>query len=207
MHASLQVADDRGQDTLREKPGRERPSLVRPQGRQLTKSNSNGVRHVLELPGNLVLDRRGTVGIGKTNRFRGVRGSTQRMCAHVRDRCRLPGSSRGCRGWSANAARCRLSGEPLGNALRGSQLASSEGAGPDDRLAWSIVLRGFGLEDPQDAFGAIGGPRRHDSTVTFAQSLRRGHVGIVSQGCHRILGTVRCPGGSVRDPRWRTVIG
>ena len=129
---------------------------------------------------NLLANRVGPVGGGKSNRHRGIRGGAQRVRAHMRDGCGLP-----CR-----FSRCDRRGatyltgggtpdETPTDLFCDAELTASKGARPSDRITRSSVGRSLRLEQSQHPLRAIGRPRRNDSPIDFAQRLRRAHAHIL----------------------------
>lgn len=59
--------------------------------------------------------------------------------------------------------------KPTPDLARRVQLATSKGPRPGDRVWRAIVVRSFSLEQRQHSFGAVGGPRRNETTLVFAK--------------------------------------
>lgn len=116
-----------------------------------------------------------TVGRGLAHGFDGIGGRAERMSAHVADGDGLTGgSSRGGRGT------CHLAGgdaadEAATDLRSGVQLSPGERPGAGDGRARTIVSWSFGLEEAEDPFCAVRGPSGEETSVGFAERLRRPH--------------------------------
>jgi hypothetical protein len=93
--AGLEITDDRAEKARREKPGPEGTGRILTDGRQLSQGGSGRRGHAAKLPADLLADSLRPVGGGQSSRLGGIRGGTQRVRAHVRDACGLPGRSGG----------------------------------------------------------------------------------------------------------------
>src|SRR5205807_6258539 len=94
--------------------------------------------------------------------------------------CGLSGrSGGGHRCGSAHLARGRAADEPAADLRYDVKLATSERAGPGDRITRAAVSRSFCLEEPEHPLGALCRPRRDDPPVSFTQRLRRTHTQIL----------------------------
>jgi hypothetical protein len=131
---------------------------------------------VIELPADLVLDGSWPAGGRQAGRFGCIRGGAQCMRAHVTDGYGLTGGSGSgsCRG-SLHITGSDATHESTADLLGSVQLSPSERPGPGDGSARAVILRSFGLEQPQNPLCAIGGPCSDKTSISFAERLRRSH--------------------------------
>jgi hypothetical protein len=131
---------------------------------------------VRELPADLAFDRVWPIRVRQPGGFGGVRGGAQRMRAHVADADGLTrGSGGGHRSRSRDVARTDATGKATANLVGSIQLAPGERSGTGDERPRAVVAWGFSLEHPENPLRAVGGPRGDETTVGFAQRLRRPH--------------------------------
>jgi hypothetical protein len=93
--AGLQLTDDRAKQARREQPRSEGTGRILTDRRQLSQGGSDCRGHTAKLPADLLAGSLRPVGGGQSSCLGGVRGGTQRVCAHMRDACGLPGRSGG----------------------------------------------------------------------------------------------------------------
>lgn len=84
-----------------------------------------------------------------------------------------------------------MSHEPTTDLLGHSELTTSEGPRPGHGIAGTVISRSFRFEQTQHPLRAVGGPRRDDPPISFAQRLRRTHAPILPASFQR--SGSRCP--------------
>ena len=157
-------------------PGPERPGSVLTDGWELPECSPAQRRHMAELPLDLLGDSLWTVGGGEPSRLGGVRGSTQRMRAHVGNGCGLPGCLGGSgRRRSGNLTRGGASEEATPDLVRDIELATGKSPRPGDGIAGTAITWSFRFEQPQHALRAVRRPPGDDPPVSLAQCLRGAH--------------------------------
>lgn len=177
VQVGLEITDDRAEHACGEQARPQRTVTILADGRQLSQGRSHGRGHPRQLPSNLLSNRLRPIWGGQSDRLSGVRGGTQRVRAHMRDACGLPGRSGG-------GHRCRITdltssdttNEPATDLLRDIKFAAGKGACPGDRITRAAITRSLRFEQSQHPVCAIGCPRRDDSPVSFGQCLRRPHA-------------------------------
>jgi len=94
---------------------------------------------------------------------------------HVCRRQCLPGSAASRCGSCCHVRPGPLTATSLENHLGRANCSSREGAGCGNGSTGSRIDRGFGFEQRQYVFGAVGCPRREHPPVRQAQGLLRAH--------------------------------
>jgi hypothetical protein len=160
----LDHADDRAEDSGREKSWPQRTGGIPTQRRQAPKRGPGFGSHVLELPVDLVVDRLGLIGRRQSGRFRGIRGCPQGVRAHVGDGCGLRGRPRGSHRSRAIHLACgTASNKPSADLFGGTSLTASEGPGSSDGVAGATICRSLCLKYSHDSLSAVCGPSRDDA--------------------------------------------
>ena len=158
---------------------RPRPGSVLTHRRKLSQCRSNLRRHDAELPSDLLAHGLWPVRIGQADGLGRIRCGTQRVRAHVSDGRRLScGSGGGSCRW-VGATRRAACGEAAADFFSDVKLATGEGAGSGDRIAWATVRWIVGLGQFEHSFRAIGGPCGDRSSFFLAQCLTRAHTRIL----------------------------
>ena len=97
----------------------------------------------------------------------------------MRDRRGLPGRSGGSGRCRAHITCGATSNEPAANLFCDVELATAKSPRSDDGVAWPAIAWSFRLEEPERSFRAVSRPHSSDSSVGFAQRLRRTHTKIL----------------------------
>jgi hypothetical protein len=129
-----------------------------------------------ELPGDLIFDGSWSVGVSETNSSERVGGGTQGVSTHMADRGGLTGGPRRghCRR-NFHVVRADATGKATADLVRSAQLSTGERTSPGDESPRPVIIWSFGLKDGQNALCTVGSPRRHKTSVGFAQRLWRRH--------------------------------
>jgi hypothetical protein len=131
---------------------------------------------VIELPTDLVLDDLRPVGSRQAGGSNCIRGGAERVRAHVADGYGLTCGSGGREGYRRfHFANGHASDEPTTDLGGGVHLSSGVSPSSGDGGTKAIVGRNLGLEQPQDALCAIGGPCGDETPVGLAERLGRSH--------------------------------
>lgn len=176
FQAGLELANHLAEQPRREEPGPERTGRARADRRQLSQRRFHGRGHASQLPADLVGDGLRPIGLRECDRFGGVRGRTQRVRAHVRNRCGLRRRSdgRGCVWAQISSGASR--NEPAANLLGDIELAARERSRSSNGVASTAVFGSFRFDETQHPLRTIGRPPGHDPPLGFAQRLRRQHA-------------------------------
>jgi hypothetical protein len=138
----LNRADDRGEDSGREKSWPQRTGGILSQRRQAPKRGPGFGAHVFELPVDLVVDRPGPIRRRQTGRFRGIRGCPQGVRSHVCDGCGLSGRPGGSHSSRAIYLACgTASNKPPPDLFGGTELTAGEGPGSGDGVPGASICR------------------------------------------------------------------
>jgi hypothetical protein len=122
-------------------------------------------------------------GRGRACRLGGIRGGTEAVRPHVRNRRGLPRGSGGC-GREPSLTSGAATDEPPADLLGDVKLATSESSRPGDGVVGAAIVWSLRLEQPQHPLSAVRRSRRDDSPVAYAQRLRRPQWA-TSSHCHR----------------------
>jgi hypothetical protein len=131
---------------------------------------------VLELPTDLLLGDLRPVGSGQAGSLNGIGGGAERVRAHVaHGYCLTRGSGGRQGGRRSPLGNGDAPDEPATDLRGGVQLSPGVSPSSGDGSTRTIVGWSLGLEQPQDALGAVGGPSGDETPVRLAEGLGRSH--------------------------------